>query len=121
MSRATTTVSQLLHAVESRPGFPARENRELLPVPVLHACASPEETEHRARALTGQSQHLRAVEGADAHAFLRRVGDHGGLEEADVPPVGLVLRHFADLIAMPADRKSTRLNSSHSQISYAVF
>src|SRR2546430_11491273 len=27
----------------------------------------------------------------------------------------------ADLIAVDGDRKSTRLNSSHSQISYAVF
>src|SRR2546430_11456503 len=36
----------------------------------------------------------------------------------------LVLRHAADLrlgFAPAGDRKSTRLNSSHSQISYAVF
>src|SRR2546430_12425329 len=34
------------------------------------------------------------------------------------------LAHRQDLVAVarrPADRKSTRLNSSHSQISYAVF
>src|SRR5688572_31829019 len=29
--------------------------------------------------------------------------------------------HFARELSMPIDRKSTRLNSSHSQISYAVF
>src|SRR2546430_13430349 len=33
-------------------------------------------------------------------------------------PVELILRHH---LAEHADRKSTRLNSSHSQISYAVF
>src|SRR2546427_9497404 len=33
------------------------------------------------------------------------------------------LRHgvFRAVLAVPLDRKSTRLNSSHSQISYAVF
>src|SRR5688572_30979250 len=36
--------------------------------------------------------------------------DHGDLD--DFP-------HFVDVF--PGDRKSTRLNSSHSQISYAVF
>src|SRR2546430_13369406 len=30
-------------------------------------------------------------------------------------------RHLADLVQEDRDRKSTRLNSSHSQISYAVF
>src|SRR2546427_8878871 len=37
---------------------------------------------------------------------------------------GLLLEHFASQVAraaVAADRKSTRLNSSHSQISYAVF
>src|SRR2546430_8214792 len=32
-----------------------------------------------------------------------------------------VFEQRQDLLAVPADRKSTRLNSSHSQISYAVF
>src|SRR2546427_6140221 len=36
-------------------------------------------------------------------------------------PLGAVARTAAHLAAMRADRKSTRLNSSHSQISYAVF
>src|SRR2546430_8365423 len=42
------------------------------------------------------------------------------LAAAGVPVV--LLKGAAYLIAgLPADRKSTRLNSSHSQISYAVF
>src|SRR3712207_8687294 len=37
-------------------------------------------------------------------------------------PVGLLLRQeFWPPVTMPADRKSTRLNSSHANISYAVF
>src|SRR2546427_8947426 len=34
---------------------------------------------------------------------------------------GVVAREFADALTASQDRKSTRLNSSHSQISYAVF
>src|SRR3712207_7872684 len=30
-------------------------------------------------------------------------------------------RHVRDVVDAPADRKSTRLNSSHANISYAVF
>src|SRR2546430_10354468 len=37
------------------------------------------------------------------------------------PPAQLTLPEFAGLSVADADRKSTRLNSSHSQISYAVF
>src|SRR2546430_11426975 len=41
-------------------------------------------------------------------------------------PIGLTENHVLDLeldghVALDGDRKSTRLNSSHSQISYAVF
>src|SRR2546430_4313403 len=36
-------------------------------------------------------------------------------------PVALTSNHFARLKPVTEDRKSTRLNSSHSQISYAVF
>src|SRR3712207_7823675 len=32
-----------------------------------------------------------------------------------------ILIRFADVLLMNADRKSTRLNSSHANISYAVF
>src|SRR2546430_11553300 len=46
-------------------------------------------------------------------------GHHG----RDVPerPVGAAVDHHRAHHRLPADRKSTRLNSSHSQISYAVF
>src|SRR5688572_32016364 len=37
------------------------------------------------------------------------------------PPTRPFLRHLEALRPPQADRKSTRLNSSHSQISYAVF
>src|SRR2546430_4483944 len=54
------------------------------------------------------------------------------IEESHVEPVDAVLREAVDnfrrcgplrlpIVKRPADRKSTRLNSSHSQISYAVF
>src|SRR5688572_31327154 len=39
---------------------------------------------------------------------------HVGIRERDV-------LHVHDRLRKPGDRKSTRLNSSHSQISYAVF
>src|SRR2546430_10231671 len=51
---------------------------------------------------------LEVVRNADLHAILRAVR---------APGEGGVSRHELRL----ADRKSTRLNSSHSQISYAVF
>src|SRR3989475_9637121 len=35
--------------------------------------------------------------------------------------VTLLIQYFASLLLTAGDRKSTRLNSSHSQISYAVF
>src|SRR2546430_7128908 len=39
----------------------------------------------------------------------------------DWPDVGQVLQLVRDVRYLKEDRKSTRLNSSHSQISYAVF
>src|SRR2546427_5111440 len=36
-------------------------------------------------------------------------------------PIGLLLAFIGIAAGLGADRKSTRLNSSHSQISYAVF
>src|SRR2546430_6042817 len=50
------------------------------------------------------------------------VGEHdqGGISVPGVPPSDLVLVE-ADSALRVLDRKSTRLNSSHSQISYAVF
>src|SRR3712207_8411660 len=41
--------------------------------------------------------------------------------EADLPRVGELAAERVDGVGQPADRKSTRLNSSHANISYAVF
>src|SRR5205085_6282641 len=49
--------------------------------------------------------------------LVRRIGDHeidGGGGQCSQPRDGVIARELED-------RKSTRLNSSHSQISYAVF
>src|SRR2546430_11800055 len=44
------------------------------------------------------------------------------LNELTVSSTPVLGRKFEDLLTLtPGDRKSTRLNSSHSQISYAVF
>src|SRR5688572_31432638 len=54
---------------------------------------------------------------AARHRLVERVGEESH-------PVVFDLDHRAAVLAMAADgedRKSTRLNSSHSQISYAVF
>src|SRR5712691_13053035 len=50
-----------------------------------------------------------------AEAQIDDVARHAGVG------VGTVYRHFPTKQALLTDRKSTRLNSSHSQISYAVF
>src|SRR5688572_32434569 len=47
---------------------------------------------------------------------------HDGVRDADVDDVGQVIaRRCLARRKADGDRKSTRLNSSHSQISYAVF
>src|SRR5205085_10228737 len=67
--------------------------------------------------------HFRRERGHLAHRFVGLVLErpehsfHAGGQENDRDPVIL---HPAERSAL-ADRKSTRLNSSHSQISYAVF
>src|SRR3712207_7804422 len=43
------------------------------------------------------------------------------IEPAPVIDLAIYLSFFPHLIAGPIDRKSTRLNSSHANISYAVF
>src|SRR5205085_12630195 len=50
--------------------------------------------------------------GAAAAGLLRRPQPHGG---------GVVQGQESSQVRQGQDRKSTRLNSSHSQISYAVF
>src|SRR2546427_8790794 len=61
------------------------------------------------------------------HLAVHRLGDRGRGQE-DVPSLGVGLgaspevgQLGEDEAAVTVDRKSTRLNSSHSQISYAVF
>src|SRR5205085_10397963 len=66
-----------------------------------------------------------------AHSAHRAVGpgspDHRQSLDLDVAPLEVALCRAAavgrhgDRVVVLADRKSTRLNSSHSQISYAVF
>src|SRR5256886_4246214 len=54
-----------------------------------------------------------------AHAAGERAAARsGGVRVAELPLDAPVVRQIQ---AAPTDRKSTRLNSSHSQISYAVF
>src|SRR5437588_7054676 len=48
---------------------------------------------------------------------LERVGGKARL----IPPLGIATRQSTDVLAVDEDRKSTRLNSSHTVISYAVF
>src|SRR2546430_5972417 len=53
---------------------------------------------------------------------LRKGRSADGLDEDSAGPKGWFrLDGFEELRALREDRKSTRLNSSHSQISYAVF
>src|SRR2546430_12406574 len=65
--------------------------------------------------------------GAHEHVALRVGNDFGGIQgEADVfDKFGAIRGDFwfrtFELFGRGEDRKSTRLNSSHSQISYAVF
>src|SRR3712207_7286985 len=56
----------------------------------------------------------------DLHQLLREIEPHpgphaAGEEDGDVPA------RFGHAAQCPTDRKSTRLNSSHANISYAVF
>src|SRR5690606_41342703 len=61
--------------------------------------------EHAARIVTGHE-----IDGAG--------NGHGGIAHLEHPAIGDLLLELPDL---DADRKSTRLNSSHVKISYAVF
>src|SRR2546422_9775835 len=54
-------------------------------------------------------------------AEIGRVGEPLGGMAIDPHVFGALLETRLEPIAQPADRKSTRLNSSHGYISYAVF
>src|SRR5689334_24262581 len=80
-----------------------------------------------------KGKRVAVTRGTDPHIFLVRALQQVKLTEKDITPV--LLQHpdgktalirgdvqaWAGLDPMMADRKSTRLNSSHSSISYAVF
>src|SRR2546430_16163824 len=53
--------------------------------------------------------------------YVSPIREGGRTERFPVSPVSDQMRHLCDLACLDRDRKSTRLNSSHSQISYAVF
>src|SRR3712207_8811292 len=61
--------------------------------------------------------HLRAVALLGDHVHVERERLH--LLEQDLERLGD--RRLGDVLALDEDRKSTRLNSSHANISYAVF
>src|SRR3989454_5305330 len=62
-------------------------------------------------------------DGVEALAFLRREGPHHGVPRPDLVLLDLKLPNLdgRDVLMRIRDRKSTRLNSSHLVISYAVF
>src|SRR2546427_8754475 len=62
---------------------------------------------HSDRLLSPRAQRLRVVEEVDGHLVILH----------DLPMLGV----WSEWAHAARDRKSTRLNSSHSQISYAVF
>src|SRR2546429_6746663 len=72
-----------------------------------------------ARAIPGVE--ISAINGTNAEKIARLCCEHGGTPYQDFAaflkhrPLDLVI------IGSPSDRKSTRLNSSHGYISYAVF
>src|SRR2546430_13753018 len=76
-----------------------------------------------------RSEILLAQQPADALLQVRRqhllyritVEANDGLEQLQAQHRGSELLLAGDDLQQDADRKSTRLNSSHSQISYAVF
>src|SRR5687768_18234654 len=75
---------------------------------------------------TRRSSDLPAVVGVDEAevpqlAALVRVGDAGGREAEQGLREGVEQAEVGDALPKRADRKSTRLNSSHGYISYAVF
>src|SRR3712207_8308687 len=73
--------------------------------------------------LLGQHLHAPVEDGAvDAgHPLDQQLGAQQRAPVAEVGPDALLHTGHADDVPLQADRKSTRLNSSHANISYAVF
>src|SRR5260221_8953431 len=76
----------------------------------------------RAAALTHFSDVMREL-GGDPDKALRQAGLRPALlrEQDQLIDVAIVARLLEDAAQSTGDRKSTRLNSSHTVISYAVF
>src|SRR5688572_31307232 len=53
--------------------------------------------------------------------FRSKLGDEHNVSDLTLANWGMALYESGDAPQLARDRKSTRLNSSHSQISYAVF
>src|SRR3712207_7368959 len=52
---------------------------------------------------------------------VRQSANSAQVRQRHDPPLGAAPRQVAVVVAVVEDRKSTRLNSSHANISYAVF
>src|SRR2546422_3963367 len=72
------------------------------------------------RAVHVRQHHLAPVLGR-ACEKAARAAEAGVGEHRVEPAEGRQCRHDHALLGLPVDRKSTRLNSSHGYISYAVF
>src|SRR2546430_11624082 len=64
---------------------------------------------------------FRSLEGVGRLMSERRRRRTARVAEQHVQPTHLVVHPLHQALGLRQDRKSTRLNSSHSQISYAVF
>src|SRR5690606_40284352 len=85
----------------------------LVPYTTLFRSRDTAETKGPARGSPGAAPgQPRAGPGASAHPQLREAGE---------VPQRLRIRERFHVLHRPSDRKSTRLNSSHVKISYAVF
>src|SRR5437773_4051093 len=81
--------------------------------------------------VVGQGAERRRPRAESREPLLRSLGVHRGLAPRGLEPVDrgigrlllplVAARGLAELLEAPLDRKSTRLNSSHITISYAVF
>src|SRR5205085_12312037 len=91
------------------PSFPTRRSSDLCLVAGLHAAGLPDDA-------------IQLVPTTDRAAVGAMLTGLDGNIDVIVPRGGksLVAR-VQEEARVPVDRKSTRLNSSHSQISYAVF
>src|SRR5207249_7173169 len=92
--------------------FPTRRSSDLLLQEVLHGGLALERLLDRLLH-GGPIVAVQLIEIGVLHSGETRIDPHQG---DDAETLGLVLRYDAGL-----DRKSTRLNSSHVSISYAVF